>query len=185
MNTGAKTFEPVATVMLCFHWKPGFRGATVAASLAECIKWCVFRTRRGSENVRLLRWQGRRPSWPYSKLCEHSSYRRTLTSTRSDCDSICSSGLHREEGLSKWAKQFPLSVSSTHQGACKQQSHWNRCFSASILPSSPVSFPPFLSFCVHCRPYLLAFVWEMIVIGVFKSPPPHPSSLWPQGLAVY
>lgn len=176
--------EPVATVTLCFHWKPGLGGATVAASLAECIK-CVFRRRRrGFENVRLLWWWRRRPSWPYSKLCEHSSYRRTLTSTHSDCDGAGSSGLNSEEVLSKRVRWSPLSASSTYRGACKQKSHWNWSFSASILPSSPVSFPPFLSFCIHCRPYPLAFVWEMIVIGVFKSFP-RPSSLWPQGHAVY
>lgn len=85
VNGGQKMLEPVAIETLCFYWKPGLGGPTVAASVTECIK-CVFvfewgRRRGPFVNVRLLWWWRRWLDWPYSKLCEHSGYRQTLTNT--------------------------------------------------------------------------------------------------------
>lgn len=155
------------------------------ASSGVCV--CLFEWEEEEEeegvgeNVRLLWWWRRRPRWPYSKLCEYSSYRRTLTSAHSDWNSACSSGLNSEEELSKQARRSPLSAVSQNRGACKQKLNWFGRFSAAILPSSP-SLPLF--FCVPCRPYRLA-LFERWLSLVYSNLSPHPTSPWPQGHAVY
>jgi len=146
-----------------------------------CVCVCLFEEEGVGENVRLLRWWRRRPRWPYSKLCEYSSYRRTLISAHNDWNIASSSGLNSKEVLSKQASWSPLFAVSWNWRACKQK--LNRLFSC-LLSSSPISFPPFLSFCVP-RVLIRLLLFERWLSLVYSNLPPRPTSLWPQGHAVY
>lgn len=143
-----------------------------------CVCVCLFEWEAEEgvgENVRLLRWWRRRPRWPYSKLCEYSSYRRTLTSAHNDWNSASSSGLNSEEVLSKQSRRSPLFAVSRNWGACKQKlnrlERFFSCHSLILFLSLPSSL--FASLAVLIR-LLLFERWLSLVYSNLPPPaPPH------------